>query len=192
MTDTEEGQNNPPLLHPSASSSAGLGEPRFSLPALNRPIHQECAGASMSSVASWSTEFQRGAGCENSLLCFAAAARRVCACLKHSESVCRRCFWVPGSPAEPSAPHWKTKAGEMCLSPSARTLLCEELAQPPAEPPPGFLTHTAQSAHEFESTQPPGFVSLHPFAPAANKGANSPQLLERCSCTAWSATCKCW
>lgn len=52
MSDMQEEQNNPLPLYPLTSSSAGPSDPHLqpghctSLPALNRPIHQECAQAS--------------------------------------------------------------------------------------------------------------------------------------------------
>lgn len=99
LNDAEKGQSNPPPLSPLASSSALLGDPHLhpghciSLPALNSPIHHECAQASASMYFLPRDILQQGvpprAACKNTLLWF-AVSWRVCACLKHSVSVCRR------------------------------------------------------------------------------------------------------
>lgn len=54
MKETGKEQNSPHPLHPLTSISAWLGDPHLqpghhvSLPALNRPIHHECAQTSAS------------------------------------------------------------------------------------------------------------------------------------------------
>lgn len=127
-------------------------------------------------------------GCKNPLLWFAAAACRVCACLKHRENVCRSCLTAQL--------HSRAKCLALKKPRQARCawvyLQGHCCARSHQQSPWGFLTHTAQGPDESESIQPPGFAQPAPPAPAANKGANSPQLLEWCSSMALSATCKLW
>lgn len=164
MTGTEEGQNNPPVISISFQLCRA-GRPPFTprslhltasseqtnSPGMCSSLHVLCAlchlGAGSSTtvpaVRTHSSGFLLLLGvCELALSTVKVFAGDVsdCAAPQQSQMLCTE----------------NTKAGKMCLSPSPRTPLCEELAQPPAEPPPGFFAHTAQSPDEFESIQPPG------------------------------------
>lgn len=104
----------------------------------------------------------------------------------------------------------KVSAGDVsdCLAPQQSQMLCTDKNQGKARcawvPLQGLCCargwHSHQQSHPRDSSptlqqvlmnlrafSPQDLLSLHPSLPAANKGANSPQLLERCSPMALSA-----
>lgn len=112
-------------------------------------------------------------GCKNPLLWFAAAACRVCACLKHRENVCRSCLWLPSSTAELNALRWKNQGRQdVPESTSKDTAVQGATSSHPGDSSP-TLHRVLMNLRAFS---PQDLLSLHPLLPLPTRA------LTRLSC----------
>lgn len=200
MTDTEEGQNNPPVISISFQLCRA-GRPPFT----PRSLHLTASSEQTNSLGVCSSLHVLCALCHLG----AGSSTTVPAVRTHSSGfllLLGECVLAlstvkvfAGDVSDCAAPQQSqmlctenTKAGKMCLSPSPRTPLCESWCSHQQSHPRDSSPTLHKVLMNLRAFSPQDLLSLHLSALAANKGANSPQLLERYSCMALSATCKRW